>query len=101
MAKLEHKESYYQRKILEYLRATYPKAFIWKAQQGQYSNLNGIPDILAIIDGHFYGFEVKRPGGKPTQLQQQAIRRINEAGGTACVVTTVEQVQEAIKQSKQ
>ena len=97
MAFREHKESYYQRKILLWLKKTYPGAFVFKVQQGQYSNLNGTPDILALIDGRCFGFEVKRPGGKPTPLQEETIRRINAAGGTALVVTTVEQVREAIE----
>ena len=95
----EHKEAYYQAKILAWLRKEYPQAFCWKAQQGQYSNRNGIPDIIALIDGHLFGFEVKRPGGKPTKLQEIAIAKINAAGGTALVVTTVAEVQEAIKKA--
>ena len=78
-----HKESYYQTKILRWLRDTYPAAFIWKAAAGPYSQ-GGIPDICAIIDGHFYGFEVKRPeGGRLSKLQELTIQKINAAGGTA------------------
>ena len=93
----QHKESYYQAKILEWLKKNHPDAFIWKAQGGPYSNHNGIPDVIALIGGHMFGFEVKRPGGKPTKLQELAITQINAAGGTALVVTTVEQVKEAIE----
>ena len=57
-----HKESYYQTKILRWLRDTYPAALIWEAAAGPYSQ-GGIPDICAIIDGHFNGFEVKWPEG--------------------------------------
>ena len=94
----EHKEAYYQKKILEWLKANYPtgSGFFWKVQAGPYAK-RGIPDICGVIDGHFFGFEVKRPGGKPTPLQEETIRRINAAGGTALVVTTVEQVREAIE----
>ena len=82
-----HKESYYQTKILRWLRDTYPAAFIWKAAAGPYSQ-GGIPDICAIIDGHFYGFEVKRPeGGRLSRLQELTIEKINTAGGTAAVVS--------------
>lgn len=83
----QHKESYYQAKILRWLRDTYPAAFIWKAAAGPYSQ-GGIPDICAIIDGHFYGFEVKRPeGGRLSRLQELTIEKINTAGGTAAVVS--------------
>ena len=82
-----HKESYYQTKILQWLKRTYPAAFIWKAAAGPYSQ-GGIPDICAIIDGHFYGFEVKRPeGGRLSRLQELTIEKINTAGGTAAVVS--------------
>ena len=82
-----HKESYYQTKILRWLKSTYPTAFIWKAAAGPYSQ-GGIPDICAIIDGHFYGFEVKRPeGGRLSKLQELTIQKINAAGGTAAVVS--------------
>lgn len=83
----QHKESYYQAKILQWLKRTYPAAFVWKAAAGPYSQ-GGIPDICAIIDGHFYGFEVKRPqGGRLSKLQEMTIQKINAAGGTAAVVS--------------
>ena len=80
-----HKESWYQTKIIKWLKEVDPDAFIWKAQAGPYCR-QGIPDICAIIDGHFFGFEVKRPGGRPSKIQEQTIRAINTAGGTAAVV---------------
>lgn len=83
-----HKESFYQAKIIKWLKDTYPGAFVWKAAAGPYSR-GGIPDICAIIDGRFFGFEVKRPGiGKLTKLQEQTIKQINAAGGFAAVVST-------------
>lgn len=89
------KEQSYQKRILDWLKATYPTAFIWKAAAGPYSQ-GGIPDICAIIDGHFYGFEVKRPGGRASKLQEQAIRKINAAGGHAAVVVSPADVQAII-----
>ena len=58
--KTDHKESWYQAKILRWLKEKYPSAFVWKAAAGPYTQ-GGIPDICAVIDGHFFGFEVKRP----------------------------------------
>ena len=55
-----HKESFYQAKIIRWLKEQYPGAFVWKAQAGPYCR-QGIPDICAIINGHFFGLEVKRP----------------------------------------
>ncbi len=91
-----HKESYYQAKILRWLKSTYPAAFVWKAAAGPYSQ-GGIPDICAIIDGHFYGFEVKRPeGGRISKLQELTIEKINAAGGTAAVVSYPAEVERII-----
>lgn len=97
MTQQEHKESYYQTKIMEWLKKEYPAAFIWKAAAGPYSQ-GGIPDICAIIDGKFYGFEVKRPkGGRLSHLQEQAIKKINAAGGIAAVVSFPSEVQKIIE----
>lgn len=91
-----HRESYYQERIIKWLNAKYPHAFVWKAQAGPYSR-QGIPDICAIIEGHFFGFEVKRPdGGRLSPIQAKTIEQINAAGGTALVVSYPEQVMEAI-----
>jgi Holliday junction resolvase len=48
---------------------------------------SGIPDIIAIVDGHFVGIEVKSATGKPTELQKICGRQIEEAGGTWLVVS--------------
>ena len=96
-----HKESYYQARIIRWLKDQYPSAFVWKAAAGPYS-LGGIPDICAIIDGNFFGFEVKRPEvGRLSKLQEQAIRKINAAGGTAAVVSYPAQAQEVIDRWKE
>ena len=52
----------------------------------------GIPDIIACVDGQFFGFEVKTVDGKPTKFQEAAIRRICAFGGIAAVVRSVEEV---------
>lgn len=92
----DHKETYYQTRIIKWLKTEYPRAFVWKAQAGPYSR-QGIPDICAVIDGHFFGFEVKRPeGGRLSPVQAQTIKQINAAGGTALVVSDPAQVQSAI-----
>lgn len=91
-----HKESFYQARIIRWLRDTYPSAFVWKAAAGPYSQ-SGIPDVCAIIDGHFFGFEVKRPElGRLSKIQEQTLKKINAAGGTAAVVSYPAQVQEVI-----
>ena len=92
-----HKEQYYQTKILRWLKENYPSAFVWKAAAGPYSQ-GGIPDICAIIDGKFYGFEVKRPqNGRLSPLQEQTIKIIKAAGGIAAGVNLPEDCQRIIE----
>lgn len=96
-ARQQHKESYYQARIIKWLRQEYPDAFVWKAQAGPYCR-QGIPDICAIINGRFFGFEVKRPDvGRLSKIQEQTIKEINAAGGIAAVVSYPEQVERIIQ----
>lgn len=91
LRKLIKRESYYQDKIKKTLQKKYPGAFIRKITQGAYSEA-GIPDILFIKDGHYFGFEVKRPVvGVPSKIQLKTIEKIMEAGGTAAIVVWPEQ----------
>ena len=39
-----HKESWYQARIITWLKTNYPDAFVWKAAAGPYSR-GGIPEI--------------------------------------------------------
>ena len=84
------KEKDIVKEILQYLR-TMPRCFCWKEHGGMYGTA-GIPDIIACVDGRFFGFEVKTVDGKPTKLQEATIRRIRASGGTAAVVRSVEEV---------
>ena len=76
-------ESDYQKKIKKAVVREYPEAFVVKIQQAQYSQ-GGIPDLMVIIRGHYFGFEVKRPYfHKKSPLQRKTIEWIRAAGGTA------------------
>jgi len=45
---------------------------------------SGLPDIIAVVEGVFTGFEIKRSkGGKPSPLQIYHRQQIIESGG-AC-----------------
>ena len=90
------RESYYQDKIIKFLKKTYPTAFVWKAAAGAYTQ-KGIPDVCAVIDGRYYGFEVKRPFyGVLSKMQELTLEKIRVAGGVAEVVTFPEEVQAII-----
>lgn len=90
------KEKHIVNSILRFLK-TVPNCFCWKEHGDMYGS-SGIPDIIACIDGHFYGFEVKTLTGAPTKLQESVIRKITSAGGTALVVRSLEDVKRIIYQ---
>ena len=91
------KEADIVKAIMKYLK-TVPGCFCWKEHGGMYGTA-GIPDIIACINGHFYGFEVKTESGKPTKLQEATIRKILAAGGTALVVRSVDEVRTVVSGS--
>ena len=92
-----HKESWYQAKIIRWLKENYPQAFVWKAAAGPYSRC-GTPDVCMVLDGQFYGFEVKRPEvGLLSKIQEQTIKAINAAGGIVGVVSYPEDVERILK----
>ena len=82
---------------METIRALFPSAFVWKAAAGPYGR-GGIPDVCAIINGKYYGFEVKRPFiGAPTKLQLQTIKKIQAAGGRAYIVSWPVEVERILR----
>lgn len=91
------KEADIVKAIMKYLK-TVPGCFCWKEHGGMYGTA-GIPDIIACIGGHFFGFEVKTDSGKPTKLQEATIRKILAAGGTALVVRSVDEVRTVVNGS--
>ena len=88
------KESFYQTKVKEGLKKAFPDAFVVKVSLGNYAEA-GIPDLLCIWQGHYFGFEIKRPiFGEASPLQAAIMKKIRAAGGTAEIVSWPE---EAIK----
>ncbi len=91
------KEGDFQAKIKEAIKERYPQALVVKIAQGEYSQA-GIPDLMAIIDGHFFGFEVKRPYfNKKSELQKKTVKWIREAGGTADFISYREEALDIIE----
>jgi hypothetical protein len=56
------------------------------------TNVNGIPDLLAIKDGRATFYEVKRPGGVVSELQKFRIKELNNYGCIARIVTSIEEL---------
>lgn len=75
---------------------TLPECFFWKEHGGQYGTA-GIPDIIVCYKGRFVGLEAKVGKNQPTKLQAATIDKIRQAGGTASVVRSVDDVKQIIK----
>ena len=82
--------------IRKYLASLGSDVFFWK-EHGSVYGTNGVPDIICCYKGRFLGLECKRPGGRLTELQKRAIKKINRAGGVACRVESVEDVKRVIE----
>lgn len=83
--------------IKKYLITLGGDIFFWKEHGGPYST-SGIPDIICCYKGRFLGLEAKLPGGRLTELQKCALRKINAAGGIALRVESVDDVKAVIAQ---
>lgn len=93
-------EGKFQKVILDHLddlrKAGRIRCAFKKDEAGIYQQ-SGWPDVMAVIDGRYVGFEVKRPYiGEPTPLQLDTINRIRQAGGIAEVVSFSFEVDEIL-----
>ena len=71
-------ESYEKAAVKKYLDSI--GAFYFSPYMAGYGK-RGVPDIVACIMGHFWGLELKRPGGKPTALQKACMAEILGSNG--------------------
>ena len=90
------KEKTITNQILKYLKSE-PECFAFKEHGGLYG-VSGLPDIICCYKGKFMAFEVKTPQGKLSKLQEIAIKRINESGGMAFKVTSLQEVKDILKE---
>ena len=58
---------------------------------------NGVPDIIVVKDGAFYGFEVKSETGRQSQAQIDFERDLRHAGGNYFLVRSIEDVENALR----
>lgn len=85
-------ESSIQKAILKILNA---RDDVW-AVKTITTNRNGTPDIIACVGGHFVAIEVKAERGVVAPLQTHQINLINQAGGTAGVARTTQEVKDML-----
>ena len=89
------KEKTITNQILKYLKSE-PECFAFKEHGGIYG-VSGIPDIICCYKGKFMAFEVKTTQGRLSKLQEITIKRINESGGMAVKVTSLQEVKDVLK----
>jgi len=82
-------ETRIKEKVLAFLKAEYPKAWVYKAADRWTS---GIPDLLMCVDGRFVAIELKAGKNQPTKIQKYVIESICASGGRATVCRSVEEV---------
>ncbi len=62
----------------------------------------GSADLVGVLapTGRFFALEVKDPGGKVSEEQSKWMRDVNELGGYADVVRSVDDAVEALKEAR-
>lgn len=78
------KESAFQNKVINFLKEN--NVWYVKYWAGSKFTKEGIPDILACIDGTFHGIELKNETGQPSKLQLYNIKKIRNSGGEAYIL---------------
>ncbi len=77
-------EKAYENKVKKFLKEQ--GAWFIKYWGGAAFTKAGVPDLIACVDGHFLGIEVKSSNGKASDLQLYHLKQIDEAGGFAILL---------------
>lgn len=78
------REKNFENKVKKFLKEQ--NAYFIKYWGGAMFTKAGVPDLLACVDGHFIGIELKAPNGKPSALQIYNLKEIENAGGYAILL---------------
>ena len=97
------KETQLQRDCLQYLRAK--GIFCYRQNSGalktekgfyRFTDINGLPDIIAIINGRYVGFELKLKGKYPSKTQRATHEAIKKAGGEVYIIHDLNELKEIV-----
>ncbi len=100
-------ESSIQSTILQYLKIK--KIFHYRQNTGNMkvenrffrsTSINGLPDIVCVIEGLYIGLEVKTESGRLNENQIETHRKIIGAGGLVYVVRSLKDVQSIFEGKK-
>ena len=78
------KETPFKEKVEKWLTAN--NYWFIKYWAGAKYTKEGIPDVLACINGLFYGLELKGTDGRPSVLQLKNLKDIRKAGGIGMLI---------------
>lgn len=85
-------ESALTKKIRQKLDKIYGPSRLWVRKiHGNPYQIRGLPDLIGTYQGYFIAMEVKKPGGRTTDLQAFTMQQIRAAGGYATVIHSVEE----------
>lgn len=84
-------ESRLSRKIMDAIRLE-PGTFCFKVHGSEHV-MAGLPDIIGVVDGWFFGMEVKVPGKRnnTSKVQDYVHAKISRAGGQVAVICSVDE----------
>lgn len=73
---------------------------VWIKLHGGRFQERGLPDLIGLVGGLFFGFEVKLPGKEDSlsPAQSYQLQRFLNNGGVACMVTSTEQAVKIVRQ---
>lgn len=87
------KENTIIKKIRRKLKENYgPDLWFFKTHGGA-DQVRGLPDLIGCYHGYFVAMEVKKPGGRATDLQAFTLQQIRAAGGYATVIHSFEEAE--------
>lgn len=52
---------------------------------------DGIGDIVGVVHGLGFMFEVKEPDGTPSEIQEETVQDFKDAGGIAAIIVEVDE----------
>lgn len=87
-------ESKLKGRILHYLQGR--GAYAFKVHGNEFQEA-GAPDIFCCWHGMFIALELKVPGEDATPRQKYIMGKIDQAGGSATVVHSVEEVEQVLQ----
>lgn len=85
-------------KIVKAIEAEFEYVYVKHPHGSMYSS--GLPDLIGCLEGTFFALEVKTPENKKgaTKLQQLHLDNIENAGGVAAVVRSVDEALEVLRE---